>query len=52
MRFGDVQDTRKAEVVKEQRTAAFRKLYDECMEKISGLHGKKVVVAFGATFTV
>ena len=37
MRFGDVQDTRKAEVKKAQRAENFRRIYDECMEKISGI---------------
>ena len=52
MRFGDVQDTRKADVKKVQRAENFRRIYDECMVKISGIRGQKMVVAFGATFTV
>ena len=53
MRFNDVQDTRRPEVIKEQRNAAFRKMYDECLEKLSAYYNKrKMTVAFGATFTI
>ena len=53
MRFNDVQDTRRPEVKKEQRNAAFRKMYEECLEKLSAYHSKsKMTVAFGATFTI
>ena len=53
MRFNDVQDTRRPEVRKEQRNATIRKMYDECLEKLSAYHSKsRMTVAFGATFTI
>ena len=53
MRYGDIQDTRKPEVIKEQRREEFRKSYEWCMEKQSSFqNGRKIVVSFGATFTV
>ncbi len=53
VRFNDVQDTRKAEVKREQRNEAFRKMYDDCLEKLSAFYNKeKMTVAFGATFTL
>ena len=51
MRFHDVQDTRKAEVKKEQRNEAFRKMYDECLEKLSAFYNKeKMTTVSGVTF--
>ena len=53
MRFNDVQDTRKAEVKKEQRKEAVRKMYDECLEKLSALRNNMYfATVFGATFTI
>ncbi|WP_022762845.1 MULTISPECIES: hypothetical protein [unclassified Butyrivibrio] len=53
MRFNDVQDTRKTEVKRVQRNEAVRKMYDECLEKLSAFYNKeKMAVAFGATFTL
>ncbi|WP_155843149.1 hypothetical protein [Butyrivibrio sp. NC2002] len=51
MRFHDVQDTRKAEVKKEQRNEAMRKMYDECLEKLSVLYKKeRLATVSGVTF--
>ena len=53
MRFNDVQDTRRPEVKKAQRNAAFRRMYDECLERLSACHSnRKMTSAFGATFTI
>ena len=54
MRFNDVQDTRKAEVRKEQRDAAVQKIYSQFVERLSciTMHQNKAVMAFGATFTI
>ena len=54
MRFNDVQDTRKAEVRKEQRDAAVQKIYSQFVERLSCITmcNRKVVMAFGATFTI
>lgn len=53
MRYGDIQDTRKPEVIKEQKMEEFRRSYEWCMEKLASIHnGRKIVVVFGATFTI
>jgi hypothetical protein len=53
MRYGDIQDTRKPEAIKEQRREEFRSSYEWCLEKLSSFHnGRKMVVRFGATFTI
>lgn len=53
MRYGDIQDTRKPEVIKEQKMKEFRRSYEWCMEKLASIHnGRKIVVIFGATFTI
>lgn len=53
MRYGDIQDTRKPETNKEQKRKEFRRSYEWCMEKLASIHnGKKIVVRFGATFTI
>ena len=53
MRYGDIQDTRKPEAIKEQRREEFRSSYEWCLEKLSSFHnGRKMVVKFGATFTI
>ena len=54
MRFNDVQDTRKAEVVREQREEAVEKIYSQFIERLSCLTmcHNKTVMAFGATFTI
>ena len=53
MRYGDIQDIRKPEVIKEQKKEEFRKSYEWCMEKLSSFqNGQKMVVRFGATFTI
>ena len=54
MRFNDVQDTRKAEVRKEQRDAAVQKIYSQLLERLSCVNmcNRKAVMAFGATFTI
>ena len=54
MRFNDVQDTRKAEVRKEQRDAAVHKIYAQFVERLSCITmcNRKIIMAFGATFTI
>ena len=54
MRFNDVQDTRKAEVRKEQRDAAFQKMYSQFLERLSleNMCNRKTIMAFGAIFTI
>ena len=53
MRYGDIQDTRKPEVRKEQRREELRRNYELCLEKLSSIHDiRKMVVRFGATFII
>ena len=54
MRFNDVQDTRKAEVKREQRDAAVQRIYSQFAERLSciTMRENKAVMAFGATFTI
>ncbi len=37
MRFNDIQDTRKTEDMKVEKTEMFRRLHEECMRKIAGI---------------
>ena len=54
MRFNDVQDTRKAEVKKEQRDAAVQKIYSQFVDRLSCITkcNRKTIMAFGATFKI
>ena len=54
MRFNDVQDTRKAEVRREQRDAAVQKIYAQFVESLSCITmcNRKAIMVFGATFTI
>ncbi len=54
MRFNDVQDTRKAEVRKDQRDAAVQKIFSQFMERLSCVNmcNRNAVMVFGATFTI
>ena len=54
MRFNDVQDTRKAEVRKDQRDAVVQKIYSQFLERLSCVNmcNRNAVMVFGATFTI
>lgn len=53
MKYRDVQDTRKKDVVRAQKATARRRKLERCLEKISPLHNsRKVVSVFGATFAI
>ena len=53
MRFGDVQDTRKKDVIRAQKETTWRGKLERCLEKLSPLrNSRNVVSAFGATFAI
>ncbi|WP_408072301.1 hypothetical protein [Butyrivibrio sp. JL13D10] len=54
MKFNDIQDTRKAEVRKEQKDVAIQKIYSQLLESLSIINmcNRRAIMAFGATFTI
>ncbi len=53
MRFNDIQDTRKTEKVKSQKSAAFHKLFEDCMRKFSSLKtADRIATVKGVVFAV
>jgi len=53
MRYGDIQDTRKLEVLKEQRREELHRSFMLCLERLSSKYDiRKMIVIFGATFII